>query len=518
MLLILAGVLAWVLLVANYRRTGEVLKSTSGKLMVALAVLYVTATVRSPYGEIAFWGFPNQYEGLFVHLSYFGLFMLAAVQANRGFDKALALTVGFSAAFVTLIGLLQYLGHYPLEWAVLRDLIWGDLAETSLRIGEGGDTIFSTLYHSNYVGSYVSLLLPIVLAFCLSPVTRKVRIGAAISALLLIALLVGSHSRAGLLGVSCAMAVLLVGRRNYLSLKKPALAIGFGALLILGFAFSRPGSQVLHLLTATQADLHAFTHSSDFRIKELTTEGGILRFDLGRFGLQLSPQAQGFAIQDLNGQPVPYRIESGVIEISDPRYSQCHFRLWSQEDLRLVGIDCWNKSVRLDAALTPAGFRIFDGYSLRDAVNAPKFPLPVSDRLFSSRGYFWSRTLPLLRDSFWIGHGPGVFALDFPQNDFAGKINVGHGIDKIIDKPHNLYLQIFHAAGALALAAFVALVGVIIVPSLSKSDPAVAGVAAGLLAYLIAGIFNDSHVSVAPVFWVLAGCLAGKQKSTATGL
>jgi len=38
------------------------------------------------------------------------------------------------------------------------------------------------------------------------------------------------------------------------------------------------------------------------------------------------------------------------------------------------------------------------------------------------RGYIWSRSLPLLRNTILVGYGPDTFAMNFPQHDIAGKV------------------------------------------------------------------------------------------------
>ena len=130
--------------------------------------------------------------------------------------------------------------------------------------------------------------------------------------------------------------------------------------------------------------------------------------------------------------------------------------------------------------------------------------------------YIWKRTLPLLRERLWIGAGPGTFATEFPQNDFAGKRRVGHGFHAIHDKPHNGYLQIAHGSGVLALLCFLVLVSVFFAKSIRLlrrctmasarySIEFLPGITASILAYLIAAMANDSVVSVAPVFWLLLG-------------
>jgi O-antigen ligase len=87
-----------------------------------------------------------------------------------------------------------------------------------------------------------------------------------------------------------------------------------------------------------------------------------------------------------------------------------------------------------------------------------------------------------------------------------------------IDKAHNMYLQTSLTTGVLSLVAILALFVIYAVSSIKllwKEDFAEFLPAAGLAcfaafcAYAAAGLFNDSTICVAPVFWVLLGLGTG---------
>jgi hypothetical protein len=154
----------------------------------------------------------------------------------------------------------------------------------------------------------------------------------------------------------------------------------------------------------------------------------------------------------------------------------------------------------------------------------------------SSRGYIWSRTIPMIKDTLIWGHGPDTYPIYFPQHDTEGKIEFLASPERLVDKPHNLYLQFATNTGALSLIAFLAMIFIHIIQSGQLYRKILArplegenreiinpksknlsidfnhpffglsvGLLTGIIGYLGAGIFNDSIVSVAPVFWVLFG-------------
>lgn len=132
----------------------------------------------------------------------------------------------------------------------------------------------------------------------------------------------------------------------------------------------------------------------------------------------------------------------------------------------------------------------------------------------SGRGYIWSRTIPLLKDTIILGHGPDTFSIYFPQHEIEGKFNYLNTTTMIVDKPHSLYLQMGVNTGVISLLAFLACLIMYLYSGLRKYPLVVdwqkeelCGLAVWLavIAYLAAAVFNDSLVSVAPVFWGLLG-------------
>ena len=117
-------------------------------------------------------------------------------------------------------------------------------------------------------------------------------------------------------------------------------------------------------------------------------------------------------------------------------------------------------------------------------------------------------------DSICIGKGPDTFFAEFPQGDLLGKLYAYDTTQMIVDKPHNLYLQIGINEGGIALLAFLVMMIAYVVDSfrlyaLRKEYTAQqsigAAVSLAVIGYLGAGFFNDSIVSVAPIFWALFG-------------
>ena len=133
----------------------------------------------------------------------------------------------------------------------------------------------------------------------------------------------------------------------------------------------------------------------------------------------------------------------------------------------------------------------------------------------SGRGYIWSRTLYMIKDNILIGDGANTYCVKFPHNDYAGKYNsevFRNNVDIVVDKPHNMYMGMFQGTGGISMAAFLALIIVYIYSGLKTLkgsgyetwlEYAAAGIFLGVIGFLTAGIFNDSNVSVMPMFYGL---------------
>lgn len=136
------------------------------------------------------------------------------------------------------------------------------------------------------------------------------------------------------------------------------------------------------------------------------------------------------------------------------------------------------------------------------------------------RGYIWGRTIPLMPEHLLIGAGPDCFLFVFPQDDVLGKLYAYGTGNIVVDKPHNLYLQIFINEGGVALLAFLGICAVYLwdCVRLYGKNPRTAGafrgigVALGVIGYLFAGLFNDSTVMTSAVFWILLGIGVGMNR------
>jgi len=248
------------------------------------------------------------------------------------------------------------------------------------------------------------------------------------------------------------------------------------------------------------------------RVTGITGTGNIL-------GLQ-NASNENLSIKMEKGRPVCVDSQGQILPLQQIPGRTCYFiadshfvdYLLVQKDNILL-IDKGGRRIRF--VFTDQGVFNLDLFGRKIPVKrADSIGFQGRETLFSSRGYIWSRTVPLLKDTLWLGHGPDTFFFYFPQSDRIGKYLYLDSAEAVVDKPHNLYLQTWMNTGLLSLLALLALFGYYIITSLrlycfTPQDNIYSSVGMACLtaitAYLICGLVYDSCICVAPVFWCLLG-------------
>ncbi len=222
---------------------------------------------------------------------------------------------------------------------------------------------------------------------------------------------------------------------------------------------------------------------------------------------------------DENGQVVSYKLDGNTATTEDERFRNIKLEFIyaeGQDVAQAIYLIINNSRCFVLMINDDNGVYLVDGYTNMpmELKDAPYWGFEGKEKLGSARGYIWSRTFPMLKGSMFIGQGPDTYALEFPQYDYMAKWWAYDTPNMIVDKPHNLYLQIWFGQGGIALLAFLGLVIVYLIDCIKLyafkdryDNHSVVGMSTmlGVVGYLGAGLFNDSVVSVAPIFWIVLG-------------
>lgn len=476
----------------------------------------------APDLNLAARGFIEIFQGVLVMMSYGIVIFLAFNLVRREADVKVMmnwLLVLWGVTFV--IGFSQFFGFDVFRREFVQRLILpaslGELVG-NLNFTFGPRTIYATMYNTNFVGSYAALMVPISLAYFLFTKETKPQVLAGSFFAMNIFVWYGSNARSGLFGILAAVIVFgaLWFFEGKVQWKKMLVALG---ILVSVFIVTNTASngrtlrQFVGLTPGGEGSL-VETEAPEFAyFEELNIEGLTFELITSRESVIVEYVAQtgSLAFTDLENNALSIGIRDGAIILNEEGYESFSFEFISQAGA--LRVKAYQSS--FDVFITDEGF-VMQGVGgvKADTINAPRVQLLDGlERVASGRGYIWSRSIPMLRHTIFIGYGPDMYVLNFPQRDFSGRLN-GFTLTGINDKPHNMFLQIALNVGLVSLLALMFIYGYYFYdtvklfwkrPLETIEEYIGLGVATGIFAYLVAGIFNDQIISVAPAFYALSG-------------
>ncbi|AFM02117.1 cell wall-binding protein [Desulfitobacterium dehalogenans ATCC 51507] len=523
---------AFLVIVRVFQNTPRLVKKSLRPYYTA-AVLYfllITASaVVSDFRSVALSGFPDRYEGMYVLAAYLLIFLVTTALVSD--EKQVKLILGgllAGALVIGLIGLFQYIGYDVLKSDIAKSLF---LSGEHKQIGEqltfkfDKNVIYATLYHYNYVGSYIAMLFPLCFALLVLVKDKRAKAGLSLMTVLMGIVWLGCNARSGIVGGGLALLVFLIAINKMI--RKHWKYFGAGLLVMIALAIGLNqlsggylSTRAMSLYTDTRALIglagNAESQEDSIPLKAVNINGKQGTIVTDSETLNFTYDEDRLVFMDSENKPILYTYDrdQGTMMFSDPKYTDYLLTVGQLNGKGALKIQ--KGDIQLFFGLEPEKLT-FLGPNGREISLEPieSWGFTGYERIGSSRGYIWSRSLPLLKNTLFLGYGPDTFAIVFPQHDILGKMYAYHGdMWQIVDKPHNQYLQIAINTGIISLLAFLFIVVYYLYQSfrLYVSNPfrdflSQAGVAVfiAIVGYLGAAFFNDSVVSVAPVFWCLLG-------------
>jgi hypothetical protein len=516
-----------VILLALLRLTGQFRFRISKyhiKFYIPLAV-YIVFVIASffnaDYRIVASRGFIELFQGVYVLIGY--ALVVAAVMNYVQNEKHVRAIVGayiLVGSVTAVIGIGQYFGFDFFRTMFARYLILPEylhhIAET-LEFTFGKYTIYATMYNTNFVGSFAAILLPLSFALFMYAEDKRQVILSGIFVALMAFVWVGSNSRAGYLGVAFGFIfVILLFRKQLKQNVKRLSAVLVSFLVIVIIMNAASGGRVLREFGSL--DIGAETQRLETgsqerpRFENLIFDGNSLAIITAAESIKILYDGTQMTFEDMEGNPLAIQITGQYITFDDTKYINYILKL--EEDKGKFNVQAYNQS--FDIYFTADGFRMAGSGGVLGVTDHPSrlSIMDGYDRFASSRGYIWSRSLPMLKHTFFVGYGPDMFTIKFPQRDYVGKINAYNNPSIIVDKPHNMYLQIGINTGFISLLALLAVYLMYFIDSMklyykrdlkTLLDYVGIGAFTGMMAYLGAAFFNDQIISVAPLFYVMVG-------------
>lgn len=490
---------------------------------VIYCVLTFISALFSINRNYSFSGIHEQFEPVWILMGY-GLILYYAFYNLRSEEAVKRLMRWFVAGIVIMcvIGLSQAFSHDIFRENFMKYFI---LPESARNIKltfnfENGRTYLS-LYNPNYVGYYVALVVPILIALLFH--TKKIlyRIGYGILILTLLFILFASQSRAGIIAIAFSFVLMLLCMRKVFFKHWMVTSVAIVAVVV---AFI--GINIMnHGILIDRMKSMFSTASENHPLESIITKDDVtITYNKNKIHFNIDWDEENnytFSVTDENGKDIAYTTATSTepYMITDQRFPFSFSAVESEENSFKgfqVTIDdkTWyftNSAKTGDSSYYVKGLgnALF---KLKTHEKSVQF-LEEHYHFANMRGYIWARTLPLLKKYFFLGSGPDTFVIAFPNDDLVGLYNSGHD-GETITRPHCMYLQIAVQTGVPSLLAFLIFFGWYIIDSLKlywKQDysallPKVGiGVLASVIGYLILALTNDSCIAVAPVFFALAG-------------
>ncbi|MBS6559190.1 MAG: O-antigen ligase family protein [Clostridiales bacterium] len=485
-------------------------------LLVILSMIFSENRTLSIHGTM------EQFESGFVLLGYL-IFLYYAYLFVDTEDKARFLIKAWavSIAILCILGLLQVLGHdfFATDFGkklILLKEYWNNLDDVSFTFGV--NRIYLTLYNPNYVGVYATIAIPILVAFISF---TKNFVGKVIYGILTVGMLiciVGSQSKTAFLSLAVVIILAIIIFRKRILAQWKFVIPGIIVLAIVFFVFD---ASIGHDYTdRIKAAFKTLTQSQ-------TSEPAVTKVDMlddeivihylnNPLHISYTRNGDSFSIQVLDdtGDGISVSQQENNIVLQDERFTGVTITpilIGEQYGIQIViGGHTWYFTN--EAKDGDSSYYFYTPYGKWDKVNNPEV-FEMNENIFSGRGYIWSRTIPLLKENIFIGTGPDTYTIEFPQDDYVGLENYGYK-GSIMTKPHNMYLQIGVQTGVISLIAFLVFYIMYFVQSIriyikGKFDTYASQLGVGIflasIGYMIAGITNDSTITVAPIFWILMG-------------
>lgn len=466
-------------------------------------------------------GFATSYQGLPVYLAYGGLILIFFQMVKTKRDALLFMwPLVIMSTVMVLISMSQYFAraqfdehaffgpiHSLFDYPWVRRLLIPEelpIVDESLRIT---GTVFGTLYNSNFAGSFGAMMAFAGIAFAFLAV-KKSHKALALSLLPMgVFIVFASGSRAGFIGLITASGIwFILGLPHFYRQHRFAPLLVIVILGVTLFGLDRISEGIYR--ERIGSILEGVERQEAVQILEINLDGFDFEIISETTYVNVRWTGSQLLFFDEEENIIPFTLQGNTYLLNGESFEGFQFDLQPTQGrirAQFHGRTLW--VYFSETALVIQGV----GGFLPWTENAERIEaLRGYERLFSSRGYIYSVSLPLLRQSWFLGSGPDHFVLTFPQRDISGRIN-GFTINSVLDKPHNMFLQFAIEIGLLGT---LALFSIIAWPfwklMVAFKKPTTEGLFyvslfAGLSGMLISGLANDLILSIAPLFFVLFG-------------
>ena len=489
---------------------------------LAFLFIYILLSLLSSiFSKYSYWGYKGlyeQFESVFVIIGYFiVVFYIFLFVKNENDIRLIIKSFTYGIILLGLLGFTQIIGHDFLSSTIGQSLITPasfSASGNSIGFNFESNRVFLTLFNPNYVGVYVAMVLPFLISMVITERDKKNIILLLLSILGMVICLIGSLSATGIISITITLIFLIFMYRKYI-FTKSKINILIGSILLICIIILAINSDVIIRSAKKLFDIK----QSNFAVTEINTDETLsITYNNNVLNINANYENSAFVIKatDDSNSNLLYEIEPATdsLIIKDNRFENIKLTPINYEDKLCIQVLMDNREWVFSNQTGDNTFYYLNMYGKFVKIfNAKSSIFTGYENYASGRAYLWSRTIPLLKDHVILGSGADSFAFVFPQQDYVGLHNVNfEGI--LITKPHNLYLQIGVQTGLLSLLCFLLFYGFYFIKSIrlyingrfnNYFERVGVSIFLGTIGYMIAGLTNDSSITVSPTFWVLLG-------------
>ncbi|MCL2578223.1 MAG: O-antigen ligase family protein [Defluviitaleaceae bacterium] len=518
--------------------------------LVYLVSVLISA-IASEYTFTAWFGTYARGEGAFMWLAYFVVFF-SAMYFVRDTSNAKMLLFGlaFSSIIMGLIGVSQFrfLGQGWFHWTG-RDFFttdfskWlitltvpqmselveinGEMLPQRTMINPRFDMAHGTLFNPNTYGKYTAMISPVLLLAGITYKGKKyVNAIFLFAGVLMLLGIAASDSLGGYVGIAVAVGVLiltLVCRSGKLS-KIIALSVGgVSAVLVVFMIMSAAFFEVTIFDRMAQAIRAETTSINDYIFEGNTMtvvgeDGDIFSVEVAGLGI-----VDWVTVRDAHGNVIP-PLSRTVFPPEEARPVEYLFDIPGYRVIRMekyADMFLYHHLSVFPFILTYDDGVIYGtapgGQRIDLQRDIPAWGFKGRETWGSSRGYIWSRSLPLMFTprALTVGSGPDTFINEFPKYEISALQRFFDSPYVIVDKAHNIVIQTWISTGAISAIALVALFGLYLYTTFfslikSKDEHIFSfgirlGLLCGVCAYFMSSMATDTTIGSTGVFFVLFG-------------
>ncbi|MGL5676398.1 MAG: O-antigen ligase family protein [Cellulosilyticaceae bacterium] len=506
----------------------------------------------SDYRTCSIFGAPTRFEGIGVIVCYIMvMFYTFFVFEEKKTFKYMLIGLMILVLIQLILGISQFIGYDLMNMMWIRDFISPGEVEQYYYFSPGTEPLFlptqpgawtGSIGNKNYSGSFIALALPLLATLTWFCKKKWLQVALFFTTLASIFIMFACQSQAGQVGIACVFIAFIIlffkafptavhtFKTSDMRKKTKYLSLTLFMIVYLTFTLYATGAsrEIHNMFYSIGVSLGMVEEKVNTALKSPqvvdfdfdTHKVSILTEDGDTLHITVTPDALKFEDQD-GTLLTATEFESGSFVLKSPAFYNYTFSISRAEAESCLFFLLMSESGDLSAQcgflMDQAGKVSLVSYSTLQPIEIdtpPTLGFEGHERLGSGRGYIWSRSLPLLKDYMLLGEGPDTFIYAFPQNDFWGKWQHMGNPFIVVDKPHNTYLQIWINQGFIALLAFVLINAIYLfhcikLYAFKKSysfDEAIGiGIMLGVIGYLVASFFNDTTLSVTPLYFALLG-------------